>query len=54
MATWYVQKHGVRQLLFGSLKGEAKIWNYEDSSIAGHYKLGTWQAEHMAKLWSIL
>jgi len=47
VAAWYVQKHGVRQVLFVSLKGEAKIWNYEDSRIVGHHKLGPWQAEHI-------
>ena len=47
VAAWYVQKHGVRQVLFVSLKGEAKIWNYEDSRIVGHQKLGPWQAEYI-------
>ena len=47
VAAWYVQKHGVRQVLFVSLKGKAKIWNYEDFRIVGHQKLGPWQAEHI-------
>ena len=47
VAAWYVQKHGIRQVLFVSLKGEAKIWNYDDSRIVGHQKLGPWQAEHI-------
>ena len=47
IAAWYMQKHGVRHVLFISLKGEAKIWNYEDSRIIGHHKLGPWQAEHI-------
>ena len=47
VAAWYVQKHGIRQVLFVSLKGKAKIWNYEDSRIVGHQKLGPWQAEHI-------
>lgn len=47
VAAWYVQKYGVKQVLFISLKGEAKIWNYEDSRIVGHHKLGPWQAEHI-------
>lgn len=47
VAAWYVQKHGVQQVLFISLKGEAKIWNYEDSRIVGHHKLGPWQAEYI-------
>ena len=47
VAAWYVQKYGIRQVLFVSLKGKAKIWNYEDSRIVGHQKLGPWQAEHI-------
>lgn len=47
VAAWYVQKHGVRQVLFISLKGEAKIWNYEDNRITGHATLGSFQAEHI-------
>ncbi len=47
VAAWYVQKHGVKQVLFISLKGEAKIWNYEGSRIVGHHKLGPWQEEHI-------
>ena len=47
VAAWYVQKYGIRQVLFVSLKGEAKIWNYADSRIVGHQKLGPWQAEHI-------
>ena len=47
VAAWYVQKHGVRQVLFISLKGEAKIWNYEDNRITGHVTLGSFQAEHI-------
>ena len=47
VAAWYVQKHGIREVLFVSLKGKAKIWNYEDSRIVGHQKLGPWQAEHI-------
>ena len=42
-----MQKHGVRQVLFISLKGEDKIWNYEDNRITGHVTLGSWQAEHI-------
>lgn len=47
VAAWYVQKYGVRQVLFISLKGEAKIWNYENNRITGHVTLGSWQAEHI-------
>ena len=47
VAAWYVQKYGIRQVLFVSLKGEAKIWNYENSRIVGHQKLGSWQAEYI-------
>lgn len=47
VAAWYVQKHGVKQVLFISLKGEAKIWNYENNRIIGHATLGSFQAEHI-------
>ena len=47
VAAWYVQKHGVRQVLFVSLKGKAKIWNYENNRIIGHVTLGSFQAEHI-------
>lgn len=47
VAAWYVQKYSAQQVLFISLKGEGKIWNYEDSRIVGHHKLGPWQAEHI-------
>lgn len=47
VAAWYVQKYGVHHVLFISLKGEAKIWNYDGSRIAGNHKLGPWQAEHI-------
>lgn len=47
VAAWYVQKHGVQQVLFISLKGEAKIWNYENNRITGHVTLGSFQAEHI-------
>lgn len=47
VAAWYVQKYSAQQVLFISLKGESKIWNYEDSRIVGHHKLGPWQAEHI-------
>ena len=47
VAAWYVQKYGARQVLFISLKGETKIWNYEDNRITGHITLGSFQAEHI-------
>ena len=47
VAAWYVQKYSAQQILFISLKGEAKIWNSEGSRIVGHHKLGPWQAEHI-------
>lgn len=47
VAAWYVQKHGVKQVLFISLKGKAKIWNYENNWITGHIRLGSFQAEHI-------
>lgn len=47
VAAWYVQKHDVKQVLFISLKGKAKIWNYENNRITGHIRLGLFQAEHI-------
>ena len=47
VAAWYVQKYGVKQVLFISLKGEAKIWSYENNRITGHVTLGSFQAEHI-------
>lgn len=47
VAAWYVQQHGAQQVLFISLKGEAKIWNYENNRITGHVTLGSFQAEHI-------
>lgn len=47
VAAWYVQKYGVHHVLFISLKGETKIWNYEGSRIVGHRKLGSWQADYI-------
>ena len=54
VAAWYVQKHGIQQVLFISLKGEAKIWNYEENQIAGHVTLGSFQAEHIETYGQIL
>ena len=54
VAAWYVQKHGVRQVLFISLKGEAKIWKYEGNRITGHVTLGSFQAEHIEMYGQIL
>lgn len=47
VAAWYVQKYGAHHVLFISLKGETKIWNYEGSRIIGHRKLGPWQADYI-------
>ena len=47
VAAWYVQTYGFHQVLFISLKGKAKIWNYEDNRITGHVTLGSFQAEHI-------
>ena len=47
VAAWYVQQHGAQQVLFISLKGEAKIWNYENNRITGHAILGSFRAEHI-------
>lgn len=54
VAAWYVQKYGVQQVLFISLKGEAKIWNYEDNRITGHATLGSFQVEHIETYGQIL
>lgn len=54
VAVWYVQKYGVQQVLFISLKGEAKIWNYEDNRITGHVTLGSFQVEHIETYGQIL
>lgn len=54
VAAWYVQKYGVQQVLFISLKGEAKIWNYEDNRITGHVTLGSFQVEHIETYGQIL
>lgn len=47
VAAWYVQKYGAHHVLFISLKGETKVWNYEGSRIVGHRKLGPWQAGYI-------
>ena len=47
VAAWYVKKHVVKLVLFISLKGKAKIWNYENNRITGHIRLGLFQAEHI-------
>lgn len=47
VAAWYVQKYGFHQVMFISIKGETKIWNYEDNRITGHITLGLFQAEHI-------
>lgn len=47
VAAWYVQKYGAHHVLFISLKGKTKIWNYEGSRIVGHRKLGLWQADYI-------
>lgn len=47
VAAWYVQKYGTHHVLFISLKGETKIWNYKGSRIIGHRKLGPWQADYI-------
>lgn len=47
VAAWYVQQYGAQQVLFISLKGEAKIWNYENNRITGHVTLGSFQVEHI-------
>ena len=47
VAAWYVQEYGFHQVLFISLKGKAKIWNYEKNRLIGHVTLGSFQAEHI-------
>ena len=47
VAAWYAQKYGAHHVLFISLKGKTKIWNYEGSRIVGHRKLGLWQADYI-------
>ena len=47
VAAWYIQTYGFHQVLFISLKGEAKIWNYEGDRITGHVTLDSFQAEHI-------
>ena len=47
VAAWYGQTYGFHQVLYISLKGEAKIWKYEGNRITGHVTLGSFQAEHI-------
>lgn len=47
VAAWYAQKYGAHHVLFISLKGETKVWNYEGSRIVGHRKLGPWEADYI-------
>ena len=54
VAAWYVQEYGFYQVMFISLKGEAKIWNYENNRITGHITLGSFQAEHIEKYGQML
>lgn len=47
VAAWYGQTYGFHQVIYISLKGEAKIWKYEGNRITGHVTLGSFQAEHI-------
>ena len=47
VGAWYAQKYGAHHVLFISLKGETKVWNYEGSRIVGHRRLGSWQADYI-------
>lgn len=47
IAAWYTQQYGFHHALFISLKGEARIWQYEGHRIKGQIRLGAWQPEHM-------
>lgn len=54
VAAWYGQTYGFHQVIYISLKGEAKIWNYEDNRITGHVTLGSFQVEHIKTYGQIL
>lgn len=47
ISAWYVQEYGFHHVLFISLKGETRIWQYEGHRIKGQIRLGAWQLEHM-------
>lgn len=47
IAAWYTQQYGFHHVLFISLKGETRIWQYEGHRIKGQFQLGAWQPEHM-------
>lgn len=47
VAAWYAQKYGAHHVLFISLKGETKVWNYEGARIVGHRKFAPWQADYI-------
>lgn len=47
IATWYTQQYGFHHVLFITLKGETRIWQYEGHRIKGQIGLGAWQPEHM-------
>lgn len=47
IAAWYTQQYGFYHVLFISLKGETRIWEYEGNRIKGQTRLGAWQLEHM-------
>lgn len=47
IAAWYTQQYGFHHALFISLKGEARVWQYEGYRIKGQTRLSVWQSEHV-------
>ena len=47
IAAWYTQQYGFHHVLFISLKGETRVWQYEGHRIKGQIRLGAWQSEHV-------
>ena len=44
IAAWYTQQYGFHHVLFISLKGETRVWQYEGNRIKGQTRLG---ADHI-------
>ena len=40
IAAWYTQQYGFHHVLFISLKGETRVWQYEGNRIKGQTRLG--------------
>ncbi|MDU6061292.1 MAG: hypothetical protein E6664_00340 [Veillonella sp.] len=47
IAAWYAQEYGFHHALFISLKGEARVWHYEEHRIKGQTRLDAWKPEHV-------